>query len=58
MYTSVLTFQHGGTNFNELVAWFVHTLEVFAVGYTRSDTLGRGAKIQCVVSLCILVRAV
>lgn len=58
MSPSVLTFQHSGTNFNEFVAWLVRTLEVLAICYTRGDALWCGAKVQCVVSLRSLVRAV
>jgi len=55
---AMIAFHNRSANFKELVVWFVRTLEVLAVRYTRSNALRGTTKIQGVVNLCALVDAI
>lgn len=54
----MLALQHSGASFDELVIWFVCTLEVFTVCHTCGDTFWSGAKIEAVVNLRVFVGTV
>jgi hypothetical protein len=49
MNTAFATTQHRSASLYESMIWFMFTLDIFAVHYSRINALRRAAKVYCVI---------
>jgi len=54
MNTAFATSKHRSASFDESMVWFMFTLDIFAVRYSRLNALRRAAKVHSVINLSAL----